>query len=347
MKTVRIGLIGLGWMGKLHLKYLSGLEGCSIQAVCDVSEERARKTAEEYGTVFYTDFRLLLKDDSVDAVYIVTPQQYHFEILKEALASGKHILCEKPLALTREEIAEIRRLSKNYSGKIMIDFPQRFSVSTQEAMEEIRRGALGEIQFMRGNFRFSMKQHAKIHGAWVFDRKKGGGLILESSVHLWDAVRYMTGQEVVSVSAVAHNHPEMDFEDSFFCIAKLSGGAIAAIDMSGWMPEDSDTDKRFEIIGDAGCIYLDEFRNFLTIKSEKGVENNPGMTTDGMTHKDVMWHSTVAGGVKRLDEAFIRCIRLDETPLSGIEDGARATEITWAVYESLRTGRMVDVEYGK
>ena len=346
MNVVGVGIIGLGWMGRCHIKYLSDVEGCEIAAVCDVREDAVSEVAEQTGAKAYTDYKEMLADPDVDAVYIVTPQKYHCEILLEALKTGKHILCEKPLALSAEEIAAIRKAAKDYPGKIIVDFPQRFSVSTQEAMYEIKKGALGQIQFVRGNFRFSMKQHAKIHGAWVFDKNMGGGLILESSVHLWDAVRYFSGQEVVSVCAVAHDHPEMNFEDSFFCVAKLSGGAIAGIDMSGWMPDNCDTDKRFEVIGDKGAVYLDELSNYLTIQSELGIENNPGMFTEGATHKDVMWHSTVEGAVKRLDEHFIRCIRFDEEPLTGIEDGARASEITWAIYESLRTGKLAEVKYG-
>lgn len=346
MEKIRIGVIGLGWMGQLHLKYLSDIEGCQIQAVCDKDSERARTMAKQYNAIGYTDYHKLIQDQKIDAVYIAAPQFCHYEMAKAVMETGKHLLCEKPLALTRKEVNELRSLAVDYPGKIIIDFPERFSVATEEAMEEIKAGKLGKIQFMRGNFRFSMKEHAAIHGSWVFDKKKGGGLILESSVHLWDTVRYMTGQEVTAVGAVAHHHPEMEFEDSFFCIAYLSGGAIASIDMNGWMPKESDTDKRFEVVGDAGAIYLDEFRNFLTIKSERGIENNPGMYTKGMTHKDVMWHSSIAGGVKRLDEYFIRCIRLDEVPMIGIEDAARACEITWAVYKSLESGRMESVQYG-
>lgn len=344
--VVKVGVIGLGWMGQCHIRYLSDVEGCEITAVCDKREEQVREIAASTGARAYTQHQDLINDPEVNTIYIVTPQMFHCSILLDALESGKNILCEKPLALTAEEIKQIRQASVDYPGKIMIDFPQRFSVATQEAMAEISRGALGSIQFVRANFRFSMKQHAKLHGAWVFDKTKGGGLILESSVHLWDAVRYFSGQEVVSVCAVAHDHPDITFEDSFFCIARLSGGAIAGIDMNGWMPDNADTDKRFEIVGDKGAVYLDELQNYLTVQSELGIENNPGMFTDGATHKDVMWHSRVAGAVKRLDEAFVKCIRYDETPATGIEDGARASEITWAVYESLRTGRLVEVAYG-
>ncbi|MDR2553760.1 MAG: Gfo/Idh/MocA family oxidoreductase [Treponema sp.] len=343
---IKIGIIGLGWMGCLHAQYLGSIDGCRITALCDKNAAALQKTAEEYQAAAYTEYRDLIADPSVEAVYIVTPQKYHYEIAKAVMAAGKHMLCEKPLALNQKEIDELRVLSRGYSKKIIIDFPQRFSIATQEAVAEIKKGALGDIQFMRCNFRFSMKKHAAIHGAWVFDKTQGGGLILESSVHMWDAVRYMTGQEVESVMAVAHNNGGANFEDSFFCIANLSGGAIACVDMSGWLPENADTDKRFELIGTAGAVYLDEHKNYLSIQSERGVENNPGMFTTGMTHKDVMWHSVIAGGVKRLDEHFIRCIAKDEEPLISLEDGARACEITWSVVKSLESKKLEKVHYG-
>ena len=344
---IHIGIIGLGWMGKLHAGYLHDIDDCVVCAVCDKNEKTASEVGALYGARVYSDHKKLLSDPEVDTVYIVTPQMFHYEIAKDVIRAEKHMLCEKPLALTPEEVQDLRTMAQDYPRKIMIDFPERFSVATQEAMAEIENGAVGDIILMRGNFRFSMKKHAQTHGSWVFDKSKGGGLILESSVHLWDTVRYMTGSEVVSVSAVAHNNEQADFEDSFACIAHLSGGAIACIDMNGWMPENAATDKRFEIMGSIGSIYLDEYRNFMTIQSERGVENNPGMFTDSMTYKDIMWHSSIAGAVKRLNEHFIDCLKKDKTPLIGLEDGARACEITWAVEKALKSGRLEEVHYGK
>lgn len=343
---VHVGIIGLGWMGQLHARYLSTIEYCEVTAVCDQNEKILREMGEKYHARTYVNYKEMLECDDIDTIYIVTPQKYHFQIARDVIAADKHMLCEKPLALTQQEVDELRKLAASSTKKIIVDFVERFSISTQEAMEEIRRGAVGDIQFIRGNFRFSMKHHANMHGTWVFDRSQGGGLILESSVHLWDTVRFMTGKEVESVVAVAHNNATANFEDSFACIAYLTDGVIACIDMSGWLPENAATDKRFEIIGSEGCIYLDEFRNYMTIQSEKGVENNPGMFTTGMTHKDLMWHSSIAGGVKRLSEHFIDCIRKDKKPLVGIEDGARACEITWSVIKSLQSGKMEKVHYG-
>lgn len=343
---VRVGIIGLGWMGQLHARYLEGVRHATLSAVSDMNKEVLHQVAQAYGVAAFRDYRNLIGSDAIDAVYIVTPQKYHYEIMKDAIASGKHILCEKPLALTRKEIAHLRELAKTSKGRIIVDFPERFVISTQESVDLIEQGAIGEIQFIRMNFRFSMKNHHETHGSWVFDRSQGGGLILESSVHLWDMVRWVSKQEIVSISAIAHNHEGSQFEDSFAAIAYLENGGIVMVDMSGWLPKESATDKRMEIIGSDGVIYIDEFRNFLTVHSEKGIENNPGMITTGMTHKDLLWHSSIEGGVKRLNQYFIDCIEQDREPYPTIEDGARATEITWSILHSIESGKLEAVTYG-
>jgi predicted dehydrogenase len=342
---VRIGIIGLGWMGQLHAKYLQHIRGAKLVAVCDTNEQVLKEVANQFEVKAFKTYQQLIAASEVDAVYIVTPQKYHYAIMKDAIHAGKHILCEKPLALTREEIASLRRLAPQSKGKIIINFPERFVVSTQEAVQLIEEGVVGKIQMVRTNFRFSMKNHHETHGEWVFDRDQGGGLILESSVHLWDMVRWVTKDEVVKISAVEYAHPNKNFETSFAAIGYLEGGGIVIVDMSGWLPKDSATDKRMEIIGEHGSIYIDEFRNFLTLQSEKGIENNPGMVTTGMTHKDLMWHSTIEGGVKRLSQYFVDCIEQGVTPHPTLEDGARATEITWGILESLESGKMEEIQY--
>jgi predicted dehydrogenase len=113
--------------------------------------------------------------------------------------------------------------------------------------------------------------------------------------------------------------------------------------MSGALPKDMPTDKRFEILGSDGCVYVDEFRHFLTVNSERGVEANPGDLVTGMTHPDLMWHSPIEGAVKRLQGEFVRCLLEDRVPRPGVEDGIRATEITLAVVRSLASETLEEV----
>lgn len=346
---VKIGIIGLGWMGRLHAKYLQKVRGAKLIAVCDRDEKRVADIKSLYGVDGYTDHTQMLARPDVDAVFIVVPQQYHYEIARDCVAAHKHILCEKPLGLTREEIAGMRAMGRGYDKKFMVDFPERFTVSCQEAMQVIEDGHVGRIDFIRGNFRFSMKNHDTTHGLWVFDRKQGGGLILESSVHMWDMVRHISGSEITSISAVAREYTVGDsiLEDNFVAVGYLDNGGICCIDMSGSLPKNASCDKRFEIIGSEGMVYVDEFRNFMTVQSEKPVENNPEMYAEGLTYKDLMWHSEIEGGVKRLQQHFVDTIEQDLPAEPGVEDGCRATEITWAIIDALKSGRMEVVRYGE
>jgi predicted dehydrogenase len=345
---VGVGIIGLGWMGRIHAKLSLLNEDAHLIAVCDTDGRRLESCMQTFQTDGYHDYRALLDRKDIDAIFLVTPPTVRFPILRDCVEAGKDILCEKPLAITTEELGAIRGLLQKNGIRFMICFPERFAISFQEAKDLVDQGLIGSIDYIRANFRFSMKKHGDLHGGWVFNRQLGGGLIVESSVHLWDAIRWMTGKEVTQVLGLAHEVCGQGsvFEDNFVAVANLEGATLACVDMSGSLPVDTPTDKRFEILGSAGCIYVDEFRHFLMVNTEKGVEANPGDFVKGMTHPDIMWHSHIEGGVKRLQKEFLRCVLEDRPPRPGLEDGARATEITLAVVRSLSSKKMETVHYG-
>jgi len=335
----------MGWMGQIHAKLAALIEGCALRAICDIDPRRLEQARKSFQVDGFTDYRALLERRDIEAIYLVTPPTIRSAIIRDCVEAGKHMLCEKPLAISVEELAGIRSLLSAGKTRFMMCFPERFAVSFQEAKALVDSGRLGRIDYVRANFRFSMKKHDQLHGAWVFDRRRGGGLIVEASVHLWDAIRWITGSEVSHVIGLAKEVPSADsvFENNFVAIGRLRDGGIACIDMSGSLPKDMPTDKRFEILGSEGCVYVDEFRNFLTVNSERGIEANPGDLVTGMTPPDVMWHSPIEGGVKRLQNEFIRCLLEDRVPAPGVEDGARATEITLAIIRSLASRTLEEV----
>jgi predicted dehydrogenase len=273
----------------------------------------------------------------------------HYQIASDCLNRGKHVFCEKPMVINAEQANSLRELVRKTKLKFQVNFTERFAIPGQEAKLSINNGEIGNILYLRGNFRWFMKKHANKHGAWAFDRSLGGGIIMEASVHLWDAVRFWTGKEVVDVVCIVHEnstHGKL-MEDNVAAIAHLEGGAIACIDLSGSMPMDSPTDIRFEILGDRGCIYIDQFRSYLMVNSEVGHETNPEDFITGIAYPDTAWHSKIEGGTKRSQRNFISCIINDTEPSPGVEDGARACEISWAALKSLETRKIETVNYGK
>ncbi|MCL4385797.1 MAG: Gfo/Idh/MocA family oxidoreductase [Cyanobacteria bacterium] len=347
--SVNLGIIGLGWMGKIHAKFADSNKDCNLVAVCDKDIKKTDELVAKYNVKGYQDYKELLLNKDIEAVIIVTPPNVRYQLIKDCIDAHVHILCEKPLGLSREEVNKIRAIVKKSKSKFMVCFPQRFTVSFQEAKEMIDNGLIGKVNYIRGNFRFSMKKHGDLHGAWVFNRRLGGGLILEASVHLWDAIRFIAGREIKNVIGIArelniiNNAP---FEDNFTAIANLEDECIACIDMSGGLPFGTPPDKRYEILGSEGCIYIDEFRHYLTVSTEKGLEYEPGELIKGLTYPEVMWNSNIEGGIKRLQREFIDCIIENREPVPSVEDGARATEITLSIIDSLSSKRLEEVIYG-
>ena len=346
---VNIAIIGMGWIGKIHAKWSRQIENCNLIAICDSNEDVLKQYGKEYNCDIYTDYNEILARKDIDAVYITTPVSSHYDIAAASLNSGKHVFCEKPMVMNQQQADSLRSLVRKTRLKFQLDFVERFCISSQEAKLIIDNGEIGKINYIRGNFRWFMKNHLAKHGEWAFDRSKSGGILLEASVHLWDAIRYWTGREIIDVVCVAHENivNGKPLEDNCAAIANLEGGAIACIDLSGSMPLNSPTDLRFEILGDRGNIYIDEYRSYLAVNSEIGHETNPEDVVTGLTYPDVLWHSKIEGGVLRSQREFIRCITNDIEPSPGVDDGARACEISWAALKSMYSKKMEAVHYGK
>ena len=167
-------------------------------------------------------------------------------------------------------------------------------------------------------------------------------MIIEASVHLWDMIRWITGSEIESVFGLANEHTGSSghpIEHTFVAIVRLTNGIMACIDMTGALPKNSSTDKRFGILGSRGCIYIDEFKNYLMVAVEDGFEANPHQRPPGMTFPDVLWHSKIEGGVRRVQEYFVSSIINDKPVKPDVNDSWKALEIATAVIKSLKSGR--------
>ena len=148
-KTVKVGIIGCGGIanGK-HMPSLKKVPGCEMVAFCDIVKERAEKAAKDFGTPdakVYTDYKELLADKSIDVVHVCTPNRSHSFITVDALESGKHVMCEKPMAINSAEAKKMVDAAERTGKLLSIGYQSRFRQDSEYLKAEAESGTFGDI----------------------------------------------------------------------------------------------------------------------------------------------------------------------------------------------------------
>jgi predicted dehydrogenase len=351
MRTIGVGIIGLGWMGKLHAKTIDLMGEARLVAVCDSDARAVEHLAERYGARGHSDYRALLAEDAVEAVIIALPPYLNLEVVREAVRSDKHVLCEKPIAHDLRDAYAIRDLVAGYGRKVMIGFTERFSIANEDAQRIVRSGALGRVSFVRANCRWASKEKTfgtgGGHGTWFTDPAKGGGILTAVGIHYYDLVRWYTGAEFVEVYVEAHRPPGAPpgTEEMMTLVGHLDSGAIVLFDLVTTLPKRAPSDRRLEVVGTTGSIYVDQLQHFLMAVSEHGVEVTPGLFETGLALPESMYLSEAFGSVRRELEYFIgNCVLDGAEPHPSVDAGVRALEVAVGVVESYRTGMPVALD---
>ncbi|MDW4525989.1 Gfo/Idh/MocA family oxidoreductase [Rossellomorea marisflavi] len=261
MKPLKIGVIGCGSIAKhRHIPEYMANEHAEIVAVCDIVKDRAEEMADQIGAKAYTDYKDLLKDESIEAVSVCTPNALHAPISVDALKAGKHVLCEKPMATSTEE-AEAMIVAANEAGrKLMIGHNQRFVPSHQKAKELISKGEAGKIYSFRTAFGHGGPEGWSVDGkdSWFFKKEEAFiGAMGDLGVHKTDLMRYILGEEFVEVGAFVETSSKenADVDDTAVCVLKTESGTIGTLAASwSYQKEDNST----VIYGEKAVLRLEE-----------------------------------------------------------------------------------------
>jgi len=238
----KIGLIGLGKWGINHLRSLLSLD-CDIAGISDVDENKI-KLADEYNLKFFRDYQKLLNE--VDAVIIATPTDTHYEIVKNCLEDGKHVLVEKPIAENAQRGKELVELAKNNNLILSVGYLYRFNNTVERAKKII--GDLGEIQYITCRYIHSTKPP-----------RKDSGVILNLGIHVIDILNLVLDRPPSKVYAKKKNLISKEFEDSAVILLDY-GDFFAEIELSCNHPIKA---RDMWIIADKEKIYLDYFNQRL------------------------------------------------------------------------------------
>jgi myo-inositol 2-dehydrogenase/D-chiro-inositol 1-dehydrogenase len=238
-QAVRCGLIGYGAWGQHHARAIASTDGTVLAAICARSEQAASLARSKHpGVKIFAHYQQMLDSEELDLCDIVLPSDLHFQVSRDVLESGRHLLLEKPMALSVERCQQLIGLAKERGRVLAIGHELRFSSLWGKVKELIDAGTIGDplyalIELWRNPYR----QGA---GGWRYDINRVGNWILEEPIHFFDLARwYLQGVgKPTSVYAAANgrqpNHPEL--HDNFSAIVQFSHGGHAAITqtLAGW-----------------------------------------------------------------------------------------------------------------
>ena len=360
MDKVRIGIIGCGGIanGK-HMPALKKLPQVEMVAFCDIIEEKAIKAAKDFGVPgakVFTDYKQLLEEKDIDVVHVLTPNKQHSFITVDALEAGKHVMCEKPMAINTAEAQKMVDAAKRTGKKLTIGYQSRFRPDSMYLKQACENGELGEIYYARAQ---AIRRRAvPTWGVFLDAEKQGGGPLIDIGTHALDLTLWMMDNyepEMVvgtkyrkladtknAANAWGPWDPEkFTVEDSAFGFVRMKNGATIYLEAS-WALNSLDVNEAKTILcGDKGGADMLGKNGGLRINGEKYSKlfvTEPDMSAGGVAFFD--GEKVEAADVEA--RMWINHVLDDNAPLiTKPEQAIVVTKILEAIYTSAESGKPV------
>lgn len=339
-KKIRVCLIGCGRAGMIHARdYMGGVPGATLTALCDPMEQGLRAAAEETGiSKTYSDWKDVMKDPEIDAVVVVTPTQFHHDIVIAAANAGKHVFCEKPMASTEKECDDMIEACRKNHVKLQLGFMRRFDKNFRKGKELLEQGAVGKPALIKSNT-YGPSEPKE----WMYDVRKNYGPIGEVNSHDFDTIRWYAGSEVKMLHVIGGNFrsPEKaekypEYYDTCTVMLQFENGVLGMI--TGAQYVRYGYDSRAEILGTNGIIKVGDQR----ADSVEIVKEGMQLQADSMDS----WRTLFSEAYREEDTAFIQSIVNDTEPLVTGEDGKKALILVNEGLRSLLENRIIYLKNG-
>jgi UDP-N-acetylglucosamine 3-dehydrogenase len=244
VQSKKLGIIGIGGIGQLHLKHAMLLQGAEVVAVADTSKSALNRAKEMGVKVTYSDYTEMLKNPQLDAVIIALPTHLHLKCAREAAEAKKDVFLEKPIAVTVEEANEVLDVTQRNGVKLMMGYPMRFNKHFLQLKTDMADGLIGDVvnshatYICAGPFVSHGDGHvpAPVPEWWFNKQLTGGGVLVDLGCHIINLMRMLFG-EIVDIQGQLGYRYHMDFDDSAMCLARFDSGTLAVINV-GWYSQE-------------------------------------------------------------------------------------------------------------
>ena len=333
VKELGVGVVGVGFIGNLHARIFSELPTAKLIAVADIDRERAKKVAQSYNCDFYDNFEALCAREDIEAVSICLPDKIRIGPVLKAAQSKKHILLEKPIAITVKEALEIEKIVKKYEVRIMPAHLLRFDPRYVMVHEQILLGNLGELIHIRAKRQTTSSIQERLKGRT--------SMMFYTGFHDIDMFQWYAGSDIEEV--YAKKVSKLYEEDCVFILLSFKNKAVGSLEVSYSLPESCRRGPglggllwcELEVVGTKGAGYVDIFN--------QGVK----LYTDSFYLPDTLhwpeYNGEIHGDLKEEIYHFVDAINNDKPFLVSIEDAIKTVKVIEAVFKSIKLKQPIKI----
>ena len=343
-KELGFGILGAGLVAPFHAKSIINSQGGSLVAVCDVNRQRVEKLAEEFGVRAVSGLDELLEDPEIDVVNVLTPNHLHYEAVIRCAEAGKHVITEKPPAMSLRETDEMISACTQANVRFACTVQCRVRKAIQDMKKAVEQGRFGRLLCADTYMKWFRSTEYYESDPWRSSRQSGAGVTVQHAFHYIDLLQYLAGP-VSSVEARMMNltHPSVNLEDTLVAHLAFSNGARGLVQASTalW----PGTDVRIEISGENGTAVMSG-EKMTTWQFREEDPDDEGILRLGSDSQ-----ATAAGGAADFGHAdhqvviqdVIDAVHSDREVIIPVSSVRPTVEIVLAMYQSSARGEPVEL----
>lgn len=334
---MNFAIVGCGFIAKKHAEAIQNIEGANLIAVCDRVPELMESYVNDYDAKAYTELAEMLKDANIDIVCICTPSGTHAVLAEQVAAAKKHIILEKPIAMTLEETDRIIHATKENAVKLAVVHPNRFRPAAMKLKEIINENLLGKISHALCIVNWNRGQEYYDQADWRGTKAYDGGVLMNQAIHNLDLLLWYMGKPADVFSMEATRLRDIEAEDVSTGLIRFESGALATVQASTTVYP-KNLEESITIFGEKGTVKIGG-TNALYFETL----NVEGMNEDEIKKLTVETENNPWGtpGHEGIIADLIEAIKENRSPLITGNDGRNALELVLSFYESANSNEPI------
>ena len=341
---LKFAIVGCGRIAKRHSELLGHgqIEGADLVAVCDLVASKAEAIAANFDVPFFTDMHEMMQKVSIDVVVVLTESGHHAANVRELAPYGKHIVVEKPIALTLDDADSMIKVCDEHAIRLFVVKQNRLNVPVVKMREALEAGRFGKLVLGTVRVRWCRRQHYYDQDSWRGTWALDGGVLTNQASHHIDLLEWMMGdvESVYAESATAL--VDIETEDTAIVLVRFRSGALGVIEATT-AARPKDLEGSISILGEKGTVEIGGFAvNEMKVWQ---FEDAQSQDMEVLEKYSVNPPNVYGFGHQAYYENVVDCVRSDKRHLVDGLEGRRSLEVISAIYESIETGHPVSMRF--